>query len=161
LDPGRTATFRLSITSQVGQVISVSGAGSSGSILYSTILSYTSATSVTLAFAASTTVSASSTVALVGHPDFLSSTAGARYYNLGASTNSYGAASQTTGSGSTGYNKYNVDQGSGFWDITYDAVSNIYHLLNTATGIWTDFYAPAAAATTAPADHGLGQRLER
>jgi hypothetical protein len=62
-----------------------------------------------------------------------------RYYSIASSTNSYGTASATTASGSTGYNKYNTDQGSGVWVIEYDAVSNIYHLLNTATGIWTDF----------------------
>jgi hypothetical protein len=166
-------------TSQVGQAVSVSGAGSSGGILYTTILSFTSATSVTLAVTASTTVTASATVSLTGHPDFLSSTSGdtnglvwvnvgpsylpqsgnqiwsaiggtsrdnsypaaswPRYYSVGASTNTYGAASGTTASGATGYNKYNNDQGSGAWVIEYDAVTNIYHLLNTATGIWTDF----------------------
>ena len=165
--------------SQVGQSISVSGAGSSGRTLYSTILFFNSATSVTLATTASTTVSASATVALTGHPDFFSSTVGdanglvwvnvgpsyipqsgnqiwtavggvsrdtfypgaswPRYYSMGASTNTYGTATATTSSGSTGYNKYNADQGSGVWAIEYDSAANIYHLLNTATGIWTDF----------------------
>jgi hypothetical protein len=164
---------------QVGQATSVSGAGPSGGTLYATILAYNSATSVTLSFNALTTVSASATVALTGHPDFLSSTVGdsnglawvnvgpnyvpqngaqmwsavggtsrdtlypgaswPRYYSIGASTNSYGTASATTSSGSTGYNKYTADQGSGVWAIEYDAVSNIYHLLNTATGIWSDW----------------------
>ena len=159
---------------QVGQAVSVSGAGSSGGTLYATILTFNSATSVTLSFTASTTVTASATVALTGHPDFLSSTVGdsnglvwvnvgpnyvpqsgnqiwsavggtsrdssypgaswARYYSVGASTNTYGTAVANGG-----YNKYNNDQGSGAWVIQYDAVTNVYHLLNTATGIWTDF----------------------
>jgi len=150
---------------QVGQAVSVSGAGSSGGTLYTTILAYNSATSVTLAVNALTTVSGSATVAIyrssrlpffdsyipqlgnqiwsaIGGTSRDSSYPGAswpRYYSVGASTNTYGTASGSTSSGSTGYNKYNNDQGSGVWAIQYDAVTNIYHLLNTATGIWTDF----------------------
>jgi hypothetical protein len=61
--------------SMVGQTISVAGAWNSGTTLYTTIKAYTSGTSVTLATAAATTVSAAA-VGLTGHPDMLSQSAG-------------------------------------------------------------------------------------
>jgi hypothetical protein len=157
--------------SQVGQAISVSGADTAGATLYTTILAFNSATSVTLAEKALTTKTANSTVSLTGHPEMASSTVGdangliwmnvgpnyvpqqpgqiwaaiggtsrdtlypgaswPRYYGLGISTNTYGTGNQ-------GY-KANANQGSGIWATEYDAVANIYHLLNTITGIWTDW----------------------
>ena len=109
------------------------------------------------------------TIALTGHPDILTSTVSdangvvwtnvgpsypiangnqlwhalggisrdtayagyASRYGIAISTNSYGLAPT--------YLKYTADQGSGVWGIEYDAVTNIYHLLNTLTGIWTDW----------------------
>ncbi len=53
-------------------------------------------------------------------------------FGLAASTNSYGANYPNGG-----YTKYSADQDSGIWAMEYDAVANIYHLLNTGTGIWT------------------------
>jgi hypothetical protein len=155
----------------VGQAVSVSGAGNSGGTLYTTILSYGGLPggTVTLAIPALSTVTASATVALTGHPDILSSTVseangiiwtnvGPNYsvangnqlwqalggvsrdtsyggyaskYAMAISTNSYGLAPT--------YSKYTADQGSGLWAIEYDEGPNVYHLLNTATGIWTDW----------------------
>jgi hypothetical protein len=159
------------VLSQVGQAISVAGAGNNtGSVpLYTTILSYQTAGQVTLATTALHTVSASATIALTGHPDIMSSTVtdangivwtnvGPSYpvtngnqlwkalggvsrdtsyggyaskYGLAISTNSYGLAPT--------YSKYTADQGTGIWGLEYDAALNVYHLLNTLTGIWTDW----------------------
>lgn len=109
------------------------------------------------------------TVALTGHPDIVSSTVGDAHgivwvnvgpsypvangnqlwhaiggvgrdtaygglsskYGIAISTNSYGLAPT--------YSKYTADQGSGAWLEEYDHTSNVYHLLNTLTGIWTDW----------------------
>jgi len=109
------------------------------------------------------------TATLTGHPDFLSSTVGdsngivwtnvgpsyvpqnknqlwqailgvskdtlyggkASKYALAISTNSYGTGGN--------YGNYEADQGTGFWALMYDQTLNVYHLLNTATGIWTDW----------------------
>ncbi|MGO9865018.1 MAG: hypothetical protein ACLPLR_15520 [Terriglobales bacterium] len=155
-------------SSIVGQAVSVSGAGNSSGTtpLYTTILSYSDNEHITLATPALATLSGV-TVALTGHPDLMSSTVGdanglvwvnvgpeftptggvgwnnydgvsndsayngnPTYYAMLASTNSYGEAP-----------KYNsgADQDTGIWAIDYDANLNIYHLLNTATGIWTDW----------------------
>jgi hypothetical protein len=46
------------------------------------------------------------------------------------STNTYGIA--------PGYTA-NAQQDTGFWVVEYDATLNIYHLLDMATGIWTDW----------------------
>jgi len=55
-------------------------------------------------------------------------------YGMALSTNSYGDNYPNGG-----YSKYNSDQDTGIWALEYDAVTNIYHLLNTGTGIWTDW----------------------
>lgn len=50
-------------------------------------------------------------------------------YGVAISTNSYGVSP-----------KYSpVGQGTGIWALEYDSITNVYHLLNTATGIWTDY----------------------
>lgn len=85
----------------VGKTIYVRGAGSGGKMLVSTITSYQSATQVTLANAAATTVS------------------GAQIES-GANLN---------------YIKYGGGQGTGSWNVMYDASVNRYYLWNTATGI--------------------------
>ncbi len=59
------------VASNVGAAISVPGAGAAGAVLYTTITAYTNSTTVTVAIPASTTVTTAS-VALTGHPDFLS-----------------------------------------------------------------------------------------
>jgi len=109
------------------------------------------------------------TVTLTGHPDIMSSTVGdangivwvnvgpsypiangnqlwnaigglsrdtlyggyASKYGIAISTNSYGVAPT--------YSKYTADQGTGVWLEEYDHVLNVYHLLNSLTGIWTDW----------------------
>jgi hypothetical protein len=109
------------------------------------------------------------TILLTGHPDVMSSTVGdahgivwvnvgtsypvangnqlwtalggisrdtlyggyASKFGLAISTNSYGLAPT--------YSKYTSDQGTGAWLEEYDHVSNVYHLLNSLTGIWTDW----------------------
>lgn len=156
----------------VGQAISVPGAGKAdGSLpLYTTILSYQNAGQVTLATGTVQTGGTSgATVALTGHPDFLSSTVGDAngivWTNVGPSyvpangnqswqalggisddtayggnPSQYGIAISTNTYGVGGfYNKYNASQGSGVWLLEYDHVFNVYHLLNSATGIWTDW----------------------
>ena len=168
--------------SQVGQAISVTGAGSNdGTIpLYTTILSFQNAGQVTLATTALHSMTASAAIALTGHPDALTSTNGdnggivwtnvgpnysiangnqlwkalggisrdtaygghASKYGVAISTNSYGLA--------PGYSKYTADQGTGFWAIEYDAASDIYHLLNTATGIWTDWSCASGSGYSCP-----------
>jgi hypothetical protein len=62
-------------------------------------------------------------------------------YGLGVSTNTYGDAA-------VGYNKYNADQGTGVWLLEYDATLNVYHLLNTGTGIWTDYACGSGSGAT-------------
>jgi hypothetical protein len=52
-------------------------------------------------------------------------------FGYAVSTNSYGLAPT--------YSKYTADQGTGAWLEVYDHVTNVYHLLNTLTGIWTDW----------------------
>lgn len=52
------------------------------------------------------------------------------YYAMMASTNSYGVAPK--------YN-YSSGQNTALWVLDYDANRNIYHLLNSGTGIWTDW----------------------
>jgi hypothetical protein len=165
-----TSGSDLFTAAQVGQAITVSGAGNGAGTLplYTTVLSYQNAGSVTLAIPALHTV-AGATVALTGHPDIMSGTVadsnsivwtnvGPSYtianknqlwqaiggigrdtsyagytskYGLAISTNSYGLAPT--------YSKYTADQGSAVWALMYDQSSNIYHLLNTLTGIWTDW----------------------
>jgi hypothetical protein len=166
---------------QVGQAICVTGAGNSaGTVpLCTTIFSYGSAGSVTLATPALHTVTTSATVTLSGHPDFYSSTVGDANgliwvnlgpsyipassgqlwtanagisrdtlypggthpckYGIAISTNSYGDAYP-----SGGYNKYNNSQGSGIWAMEYvcdptGSTGGTYELVNTATGIWTNY----------------------
>ncbi len=168
--------------SQVGQPISVSGAGNSAGTtpLYTTILSYQNAGQVTLGTSALHTVTTSAAVALTGHPNTLTSTnadsggivwtnVGPSYaiangnqlwhalggisrdtayggyaskYGIAISTNSYGTAPT--------YSKYTADQGTGFWAIEYDEVTNIYHLLNTGTGIWTDWSCASGSGYNCP-----------
>jgi hypothetical protein len=171
--------------SQVGQAISVSGAGNSGGTtpLYTTILSYQNAGQVTLATTALHAVTNSATVVLTGHPDMLSSTVGdttgivwtnvgpsyviengnqlwqaiggisrdtaygghASQYGIAISTNSYGMAPT--------YSKYTADQGTGIWALEYDhtiGTGGIYHLLNTATGIWTDWSCASGSGYDCP-----------
>ena len=179
------------LASQVGQTISVSGAGNSAGItpLYTTMLSYQSAGQVTLSVPALHTTSGA-TVALTGHPDNLSATvsdsngivwtnSGTAYipasasqvwhalggisrdtayggfaskYGIAISTNSYGRAPTYNG----------VEQATGIWAAEYDGAPNIYHLLNTLTGIWTDWlcssgsgYACPRTATTVGALTGI------
>src|SRR5260370_22595093 len=55
----------------VGQTISVTGAGSASGILYSTILTFTSSTVVSLAVPA-ITAAVSTSASLTGHPDIVS-----------------------------------------------------------------------------------------
>jgi hypothetical protein len=109
------------------------------------------------------------TVTLTGHPDIMSSTVGdangivwvnvgpsypivngnqlwnaiggvsrdtlyagyASKFGIAISSNSYGVAPT--------YSKYTGDQGTGVWLEEYDHVLNVYHLLNSLTGIWTDW----------------------
>ncbi len=52
-------------------------------------------------------------------------------YGVAMSTNSYGALSNNY--------KFTAGQDTGFWWMEYDETLNIYHLLNTGTGIWTDY----------------------
>ena len=85
----------------VGKTIYVRGAGAGGKMLASTIASYQSATQVTLANAAATSVT------------------GAQIES-GANLN---------------YVKYGGGQGTGNWNVMYDAAVNRYYLWNTATGI--------------------------
>jgi hypothetical protein len=59
-----TSTSAPFTPSQVGQAIAVSGAGTGGAVLYSTVLSYQSSTQVTLANNAGTTVTTSATITL-------------------------------------------------------------------------------------------------
>lgn len=151
----------------VGQTISVSGADLSGATLYTTISSYTSSSVVTLAIPALTTVSGA-TVALTGHPDFFSSTVGDSngivWTNLGpayiptsgaqlwralggvsrdnlynGNPSKYGVAVSTNTYGVSPKYSYAGGQGTGIWALEYDSITNVYHLLNTATGIWTDY----------------------
>jgi hypothetical protein len=160
--------------------VSGSGNNAGTTPLYTTILSYQNAGQVTLATTALHTVTTSATIALTGHPDTLTSTnadrggvvwtnVGPSYtiangsqswqapggisrdtayggyasqYGIAISTNSYGTAPT--------YSKYTADQGSGFWAIEYDEVSNIYHLLNTATGIWTDWSCASGSGYNCP-----------
>jgi hypothetical protein len=169
-------------SSQIGQAISVSGAGNGAGTtpLYATILSYQNAGQVTLATTALSAVTASATIAFTGHPDTFSSTnadnggivwtnVGPSYpvangnqlwhalggisrdtsysgyaskYGIAISTNSYGMAPT--------YSKYTADQGTGFWAVEYDEVSNIYHLLNTGTGIWTDWSCSSGSGYDCP-----------
>ena len=168
--------------SQVGQAISVSGAGNSAGTtpLYTTILSYQNAGQITLATTALQTVTASATIALTGHPDALTSTnadsSGIVWTNVGPSysiangtqlwkalggisrdttdggyASKYGIAISTNSYGSAPtYSKYTADQGSGFWALEYDATPNIYHLLNTATGIWTDWSCASGSGYNCP-----------
>lgn len=109
------------------------------------------------------------TVLLTGHPDVMSSTVadahGIVWVNVGTSypvangnqlwtalggiskdtlyggyASKFGYATSTNSYGlAPNYAKYTDDQGSGAWLEVYDHVSNIYHLLNTLTGIWTDW----------------------
>ncbi len=58
-------------------------------------------------------------------------------YGMGISTNTYGTAPSYPGA--TAYSAYSAGQDTGFWMLQYDATVNVYHLLNTATGIWTDW----------------------
>lgn len=68
-------------------------------------------------------------------------------YGIAISTNTYGTAAATTYSSAgviavQGYNKFNSDQGTGIWNLMYDSTvgtGGTYHLVNTATGIWTDY----------------------
>jgi hypothetical protein len=116
------------------------------------------------------------TATLTGHPDFFSSTVGdsngivwtnvgpsyvpqnknqlwqaiggvskdtlyggkASKYALAISTNSYGTGGD--------YGNYEADQGTGFWALMYDQTLNVYHLLNAATGIWTDWSCSAGGS---------------
>jgi hypothetical protein len=153
----------------VGQTISVSGAGTGGTtFLYTTIFSFQNSGQVTLAIPANHTTSGA-TIMLTGHPDLFSQTVSdsngivwtnigpsylptlgsqlwqalggvsadtlnggkASKYAIAISTDSYGLAPN--------YQKYNADQGTGAFMIMYDSVANIYHLVNTLTGIWTDW----------------------
>ncbi len=167
--------------SQVGQAISVTGAGNSAGTtpLFTTILSYQSAGQVTLATPA-LHATTSATVTLTGHPDIMSSSVSdsngivwtnvgpsyaiangsqlwraiggisrdtaygghASKYGIAISTNSYGLAPT--------YSKYAADQGTGAWGLEYDAVSDIYHLLNTLTGIWTDWSCSSGSGYACP-----------
>lgn len=167
------------LASQVGQTISVSGAGNSAGItpLYTTMLSYQSAGQVTLSVPALHTTSGA-TVALTGHPDNLSATvsdsngivwtnSGTAYipasasqvwhalggisrdtayggfaskYGIAISTNSYGRAPTYNG----------VEQATGIWAAEYDGAPNIYHLLNTLTGIWTDWLCSSGSGYACP-----------
>lgn len=63
-------------------------------------------------------------------------------YGIAISTNSYGTAPT--------YSKYTADQGSGAWGIEYDSVTNVYHLLNTLTGIWTDWSCSSGSGYACP-----------
>jgi hypothetical protein len=159
------------LASQVGQTISVSGAGSGGTTpLYTTVLSFQSAGQVTLAQPALHTTSGA-TVALTGHPDILSNTVsdsnGLVWTNVGTayvpsspsqvsaaggpskddskwvaqiSTNSYGFAPRYLG----------VQQGTGIWVTEYDVATDIFHLLNTITGIWTDWACSSGSGYACP-----------
>lgn len=51
-------------------------------------------------------------------------------YAVAISTNTYGIAPTYAA---------NAQQDTGLWVVEYDAIPNIYHLLNMATGIWTDW----------------------
>jgi hypothetical protein len=51
-------------------------------------------------------------------------------YGVAISTNSYGLSPKYS---------FATGQGTGIWALEYDSVTNIYHLLNTGTGIWTDY----------------------
>jgi hypothetical protein len=158
-------------SSEIGQAISVSGAGKSGGTLYTTFRATSGTTQATLDIAAST-MSASATLAYTGHPDQLTSTNadanGIVWSNMGpsyipqsksqrwnasggtSSDTSYPGASWASkhvvafstnsyGNANVGYSGYSNDQGTGIWSLEYDAVTNIYHLLNTASGVWTDW----------------------
>jgi hypothetical protein len=85
----------------VGKQAYVRGAGISGKMLATTIAVYTSKTQVTLAAAASTSV-----------------------------TNA-----QVQVNAGLNYTKYTGIQGTGFWNMYYNAATNIYYVWNAATGI--------------------------
>ena len=53
-------------------------------------------------------------------------------YGMGISTNTYGDAA-------IGYSHYNGTQDTGFWAMEYDCTANTYRVLNTITGIWTNY----------------------
>ena len=55
-------------------------------------------------------------------------------YQLAASLNTYGDNYPNGG-----YGKYNADQGTGTDLMAYDATLNMFHHLNTITGIWNDY----------------------
>jgi hypothetical protein len=156
----------------VGQTISVTGAGASGGVLYSTILTFTNSTVVSLAIPATTAVS-STNASLTGHPDLVSrvidangiiwTNVGPNYVptlNAQAWTDGAGISRDTSYPGTSysskfgmaistntygdnypngGYAKYNADQGTGGWEMEYDAVANVGGLLDTFTGIWTSW----------------------
>ena len=124
--------------------------------------------------------SVGATVAFTGHPDILSATVGDTngivWTNVGPSypiasgnqlwhalggisrdtayggyTSKYGIAISTNSYGSAPtYSKYTADQGSGAWAIEYDSVTNVYHLLNTLTGIWTDWSCSSGSGYACP-----------
>ena len=107
-----------------------------------------------------------SSFAISGHPDFFSTvvdasitwtnvgpayvpTTGAQLWlamggvsrdiTYGGNPSKYGAAISTNTYGLTPKYSYTGGQGTGIWGVFYDATLNVFHLLNTGTGIWTDY----------------------
>ncbi len=96
-----------------------------------------------------------------GHPDLLSTVSdhGIIWENVGvnvtaqwndfasAGTNdayiSTAISTDTYGPGTGGYAQWNGGQGTGIFVVQYDAAANTYHLVNTATLIFTDFACPS------------------
>ncbi len=170
---------------QVGQTISVTGAGNAGGTipLNTTIASYQNSGQITLAAPTLQTGGTSgATVSLTGHPDLISAASGdanglvwqndgvamdptlgngwmakaemnddhtytftiggntyygPSKYAIAASTNSYHMAKSY--SGAEDYSSGGPQQDTGIWVIEYDAALNVYHLLNTVSGIWIDW----------------------
>jgi hypothetical protein len=63
--------------------------------------------------------------------------AGASKFAAAFSANSYGM--QPNGTNREPFANFNSGQGTGSDVVEYDAVLNVYHHLNTFTGIWTDY----------------------
>ncbi len=161
------SSFTSAIVGQASSLTGAWNANST-TTLYTTIASVQSTTQLTLTVAAPVAVSGTGTLALTGHPDLGSSTVGdanglvwvaispnyvpttatglwtggpgisgdAAYsgypsrYGWSVSTNTYGDPPDY---------KADTEQGYGTWVPRYDGITNTYHLLNTATGIWTDW----------------------
>ena len=97
-----------------------------------------------------------------GHPDLVTTTSsdnGITWENVGpnltAQWDDFGSAgindayitiavsNETYGPGTGGYAAWNGGQGTGIFAVQYDLAKNTYHLVNTATLIFTDFVCPS------------------